>query len=247
MNSTDTRFIVKAVAAVLIVWALFLHGCFLVSAGALWRDEANSVNQASLESWRAMWESLRYDSFPALYPAILRILLYGHQPFSEKRVRIVGVVVGVAFLVSLWSATRVMGSPFPVVALALLAVDPVFFSGGYSVLPYGIGPLCLLWSYCAYGPLLVTPGRSWIAIASVASILAVQCSYTNAMFIGVLGSSAALVRYLQRTPRMLWKVLLPSFLAALSLMPYVGALRQSRDWISILHTRGAWRTHLSLW
>ena len=53
----------------LLFWALVLHGLFSVSAGALWRDEAISVNQANLPSWRSVWESLQYESCPLLYPA----------------------------------------------------------------------------------------------------------------------------------------------------------------------------------
>ncbi len=240
MNSAGTTFVVKAGAAVLIVWALLLHGSFLASAGALWRDEANSVNQAEAPSWSALWESLRYDSFPVLYPAVIRVLISGPPPLTDRRLRIFGVAVGVAILVSLWLAARELGSPLPVVALALLAIDPVFVAEGDSVRPYGIGLLCLLWSYCAFGRLLVKPTAAWLLTASAASILAVQTSYTNAMFIGVLGLSVAAVMLSQRTPRMIWRLFFPAFLAALSLVPYTGILRQARSWISALHSRVDW-------
>ena len=244
MNSTHAPFILKILAALLIIWALLFHGCFLFSAGALWRDEANSMNQASLGSWRLLWESLRYDSFPLLYPVLLRAFLLAHAASNDVSLRIFGVAMGVGILLSIWLAARISGSHLPVLALALLALDPVLISEGDSIRPYGIGLLCLAWSFCAYGQLLVNPSARWLGVAIVASILTVQASYTGAIFIGVLGLSAAAVVVMQGAPRRLWKVLLPGFLAALSLLPYVGSLRQAREWISILHYEVIWSKYV---
>ena len=52
---------------------LCFHIVFWYSAGGLWRDEANSVELASLASWSAVWQHLPFDSFPFLWPCLLWI------------------------------------------------------------------------------------------------------------------------------------------------------------------------------
>jgi uncharacterized membrane protein len=203
MNSTQAPLVLKILAALLIIWALLLHGCFLFSAGALWRDEANSMNQASLGSWRLLWESLHYDSFPPLYAVLLRTFFPARTASNDVSLRIFGVAIGVGILLSIWLAARISGSRLPVIALALLAIDPVLISEGDSIRPYGVGLLFLVWSFCAYGQLLVNPSARWLAVAAVASVLEVQASYTGALFVGVLGLSSAVVILMQGTPEAL--------------------------------------------
>ncbi len=235
---------VSVLATVLILWALLLHGNFLASAGALWRDEATSVNQANAESWSEVWASIGYDSFPALYPAMLRAFLRSTAPFDDRSVRLFGVAVGLALLSSVWVAGRLVGSRFPVVALALAAADPVFVSEGDSVRPYGISMLCLVWAYCLYARLLLNPSGIRVAATSLACVLAVQASYGNAIFVAALGLCACAAMGVRGGSRQIWKALAPGFVAALSLVPYAGALRQARSWASILHYRVDWREYL---
>ena len=49
-----------------------LHVRFATNVGGLWRDEANSVNLATLPSFAEMWRVLDFDSFPMLFFAVLR-------------------------------------------------------------------------------------------------------------------------------------------------------------------------------
>ncbi len=240
MDPVKIPFVFRSLLVVLFLWALLLHGCVFVSAGALWRDEASSVNQAEPGSWQALWASLQYDSFPALYPSLLHAFLRIFPSPRDGQLRLVGCLIGVALLVSVWQSARLLGSRFPVVALALVAIDPVFVSEGDSIRPYGIGLLCLLWSFCAHGKLVLNPSLPWVLIASAVSVLAVQAGYTGAIFVGVFGITAGIVILLRRTPRLLWRVLLPGVLAALSLLPYIPTLRQAGEWVSLLRYQVDW-------
>src|SRR5687768_16296360 len=125
----------KRLTWALMTWALVLHLTFFASAGALWRDEANSIQQASLGSWRELWNSLEDDSFPILYPALLR--LFFSPTASDTGLRFFGLLTGIAILVSLWFVARLLGSRFPVVLLAFVAVSPGVVLEGDSVRPYG--------------------------------------------------------------------------------------------------------------
>jgi hypothetical protein len=240
MNSSKTSIALNSVAAVCVLWALVLHGRFFFSAGALWRDEANSVVQAGSSSWKALWGSLRYDSFPALYPALLRPIVPDNLPSGERSLRVFGVAIGVATGFSVLAAGKVLRSGLPVVAFALLAIDPIFISEGDSVRPYGIGLLCLMWSFCAYGRLLRHYSTVWLIVASAASVLTVQASYTGAMFVAILSLTSAGLAFRRSGSRMLWKMLLPGLLAAASLLPYAETLRQVPPWASILHYQTDW-------
>src|SRR5437870_5335996 len=52
--------------------AVLLHFHFLCHAGALWRDEVNSVNLASMPSVFEVWRLTEFDSFPVLWTLLLR-------------------------------------------------------------------------------------------------------------------------------------------------------------------------------
>src|SRR5438132_2137386 len=49
-----------------------LHLVFASHAGALWRDEVNSLELATVTTFSEMWKNLDYDSFPALFFLVLR-------------------------------------------------------------------------------------------------------------------------------------------------------------------------------
>ncbi len=245
MSETRDRFVARWMAALLLLWALLLHGRFLFCAGALWRDEANSASQAALSTWRSVWDSLAYDSFPALYPAVVRAVLPKHAEPDDWTLRIFGVATGLGLLLSLWAACRALGSPWPLVAFALLAIDPVVISEGDSLRPYGLGLLCLAWSYCAFGKLSLETSPVWSAIAAASSILAVQTSYTGAIFVATFTLCALLVRMLHGKPGKMWILLLPGALAALSLAPYAGRLQKAAEWMSLVHSAPNWAEYLS--
>ena len=41
-------------------------------AGPLWRDETNTFNLAHMPSLRDIWHNLQFDSFPLLWPLLVR-------------------------------------------------------------------------------------------------------------------------------------------------------------------------------
>ena len=43
--------------------AIYLHILFAMNAGALWRDEVNSLEVATMRTFAEMWASLSFDSF----------------------------------------------------------------------------------------------------------------------------------------------------------------------------------------
>ncbi len=236
---TDAR-ILRALALVLLLWAVSLQGLTFLSAGALWRDEANSVQQARLPSWTSLLRSLDYDSFPALFPSALR--LWSVQPWmaSDQGLRVLGLLIGLALLASIFPVARMLGTRWPIVTLVLLGANAVWVSEGDSIRPYGLSLLFLLWTYGFVARELARPSPFNLALATLGSVLCVQTSYTSALAVGVFCLSAAGVAAARGERRRLWRFFVPGLCAAASLTVYAGVLDRARDWAVILNNRVDW-------
>ena len=221
------------ISALLILWALALHGAFYLSAGALWRDEANSAAQAALPSWTALWRSLDHDSFPAAHAALVRMWC-AHGGETDSGLRVLGAATGLALLGSVAGAALWLGLA-PALALAVAAVNPLVVSEGDSIRPYGLALIALVWAFAAYGRLASGGRTGVVAAAAVASIAAVQCAYTNALYVGLFALAAMASAKSRR-----WVLLIPAGAAALSLAPYAGVLARTRGWTGIVRYRVEW-------
>jgi len=230
----------RLVAAVALCWAVLLNLRFFVSAGPLWRDEANSVQQACLPGWNSVLGSLQYDSFPVLYPAILRAWTSIPSLGSDLALRAMGLLTGLGLLISICLVCRLFGSRIPIVALVLLGVDPILISETCSVRPYGLTLLALLWAFASLGVCLTRPSRRWFLLAAVASIISVQLSYNSAFFIAGFGLAAAGLAVWRGERRLAPVLLIPGLFAALTLLPYWTVLERAHDWVELLHYRVDW-------
>jgi hypothetical protein len=229
-----------ALVLLLLLWAVILHGLGFFSAGALWRDEANSIQQARLPSWSSLWRSLDYDSFPALYPSALRLWSGSSWRAGDEGLRVFGLLVGLALLASVYFVARLLGNRRPVVVLVLLAANSVWISEGDSIRPYGLGLILLLWTYGFMGACLARPSFLTLALATLGSVLCVQTIYTNALWVGVFCLCAAGVSASRGEKWRSLRFFIPGICAALSLLIYAGTLQRAREWAVILHYRVDW-------
>jgi hypothetical protein len=72
-----------------------------MNAGPLWRDETNTFNLAHMHSLRDIWDNLRFESFPLLWPLVVRGFGMLGLADSDMGIRILGLGVGLLFLTSL--------------------------------------------------------------------------------------------------------------------------------------------------
>lgn len=230
----------RNLALLLVLCAVALHGITALSAGALWRDEVNSIQQARLPSWGALWRSLEYDSFPALYPSILRIWSADTRAASDAGLRLFGFVTGLVLLASIVFVAKLLGTKWPVVALSLLGANALLISEGDSIRPYGLSLLFLLWAYGFVGRTLVGRSGRCLAAAALASVLAVHTSYSNAIFVGVICLCAVSIFLARRDKAFACLALLPGGIAAISLIPYTGILKRAREWAVIVGSGPDW-------
>lgn len=220
-------------AALLGVLAVALHVRFVTNVGALWRDEANSVNVANLSSYREIFGFLDYDSFPMLFFAVLRTWTAMWGPGNDVALRTLGCVIGVAIMAALWLNARTLGARWPVLSIALLGLNPMIIRYGDSVRAYGLGILLILLTFRAFwriaDPAAPLSARRVLA-GTVFAVLSVQCLYYNSVLLLAIGAGAAAVALRARDWRKIGVVIGIGTVAALSILPYVPMMRRMRAW-----------------
>jgi hypothetical protein len=223
----------RGLALAIIGASVLLHATFFISAGALWRDEATSAAQARLPSWRALWSSLDHDSFPILYPALLRLWSSIPGCAGDRGLRLLGLLTGLALLGSVWFVLVRLGKRIPLLALVLVGLNGLVIVEGDGIRPYGIGLLFLIWTFYFFGAYVIDPRNSRLVAAELAALASVQASYVNLFFVIAIAASAAAV--VARSGRWaVWPVSRPVLVSALSLVLYADPLRHAAAWAPLV-------------
>ena len=227
------------VALVATILSICLHLAFGLHAGALWRDEVTSVEIATMPTWSETWSNLPFESFPALYVGLLRLVVGVPAAASDGQLRIFGVIVGLLILAVIWLNARWLGFGAPLLSLGLIGLNPMVIRYGDSIRAYGLGIFLMLLVLGAMWRLIesLTPGR--IAFATVVALLAVQCLYYNAVLLGAVSLGGLAVACRRRQVRTVFVILAIGGLAALSVVPYLPIIRSVQRWSFI------WKTPLT--
>jgi hypothetical protein len=223
-----------AVAATTILVGLHLR--LLFGAGALWRDEVNSVNVANLRSLKEVWAYLQYDSFPIFWFVVLRAWTRIGPGATDFGIRVLGLLVGLGILGVLWRNARVLGRSIPLVSLTLLGFNSAVISYGDSVRGYGLGMLTGLLMYGLVWEAVDAPTPGRLGLAMLAALVGVHSLFYNAVFLlGACfgGVAVALGRKSWRSAGLIVGI---GAVCALSLFPYARTIRNVQDWNAILRT-----------
>jgi len=220
--------LVAATAATAV--AVFLHYFFMLEAGALWRDESGLVGLATLPRWQDVWTMLTHDSFPIVFPALIRLWHGAGWGDSDLGYRGLGFLAGLLLPASFWMACRLMRRGVPLLPLSLVALNFVALRTGDSLRAYGLGcalnvlVLALIWRVAE------KPQRWNIFLAAATAVFSVNCLYQNAFFVlaACLGGFAVCAG--SRRWRDAGWVLAVGLIAAASLLPYLGPLQRSQSW-----------------
>ncbi|HEY3661325.1 MAG TPA: hypothetical protein VGK91_08890, partial [Candidatus Udaeobacter sp.] len=125
-------------------------------AGPLWRDETNTFNLAHMPSFQDIWHNLQFESFPLLWPLLVRGCGVLALADSDMGIRIFGLAIGLLFLTSLWLCQRWIGGRAPTLSIALLGSLPAFIFIVGANRAYGLAG-CLL---------VVSFGNIWLVLES---------------------------------------------------------------------------------
>ncbi|HEX8281040.1 MAG TPA: hypothetical protein VF551_06665, partial [Chthoniobacterales bacterium] len=198
LTAAFTRWLGRAeffTAALITLVAVALHVRFVTHVGGLWRDETNSVNLANLASFAEIWRNLDFDSFPILFFAVLRTwtAMWGME--NDAALRALGCMTGLAIIAVLWVNARTMGARWPVLAIALVGLNPMIIRYGDSTRAYGLGILLILLTirsiWRVVDPAAAVTARR-VAVAALCALLSVQClSYNSVLLLAISAGAAA--------------------------------------------------------
>ena len=227
-----------AAGIVLTLVVVALHLLAATSAGGLWRDEANTVGLATLPALGDVWKNLQYDSFPILWLLIVRWFARVVGPMNDPAFRTLGFVVGVSVVGALWFTARTFRHSVPLVSLALLGMSPSLILWGDSMRAYGFGILVILLTGALLWRFVERPGAGRFAAAALMAIASVHALYYNAVLLLAFAAGAVAVCALNRQWRTSALVALIGVLAAASLAPYAGTIRDASSWNMLVQIPG---------
>ena len=219
-----------ASALLVTVLLIVVHVVVLLYAGALWRDEVNVVNLATKPSLALVWELSEFDSFPMLWPLVLRGWVALGLGGSDFGLRVLGFIVGVGILAVLWWSGRRLGHGVPMVSLLLFAASPTTLQVGDSLRGYGCGVVLMLFMLDSIWRVVEAPRFPRVAVAAVAAVLSVHAVYYNSVILLALGMGGVAVGLYRRVWKTVAVILGIGALAAASMLPYVDTMIRMQRW-----------------
>ncbi len=223
-----------AVAFLVTVAVLTVHVNQLLRTGALWRDEVNCVQVATMPTLSELWRFLEFESFPVLWLFILRGWTAVGLGGSDLALRTLGLLVGLAVIGALWFNARQLGYSIPLFSLLLLALNSTVIRWGDTIRGYGLGLLLIVLTFGAIWRVNELPTRRRIVGAVILAILSVQAVYTNAFFLLAICIEAGVVNLLHRRWKGIVMLMAIGMAAAVSLLPYKFIFGRAQSWAALV-------------
>jgi hypothetical protein len=192
-------------AIVLSATVLFLLIVRATHAGALWRDECESVQWARMPRFADVLANFQYGSFPVLFPTIIRTYttLFGA---SDLSLRFFCLAVGIAFIGAAWFQSRSITGQVPLLLLALVGLNPNFLTAGTYVRGYGVGSVLIVLGFSLTAKFLLQPTTSRLWPVFLVSLASMQCLFFNSALVPAIILAGTVVLLLHR--RIKWTLLL---------------------------------------
>jgi len=201
-----------AAAGTLVI--LLVHLYFLNSIGGLWRDEVNSLNVA-----QGPLQNITHDSFPALFPFLLRLRTsLGAQ--SDIELRVFGILMGLLLTGAFWLAAWWTRRAPPLWSLALVALNAWVIYYASSLRAYGLGSAMIVFCCAASWRFIQFPNWKTWSLFTLASVLSVQTLYQNPVLVAAICAGACAVALRKKNFRLALAVFFAGLTAAISLLPY---------------------------
>jgi hypothetical protein len=234
-SETKTSPVEISVGLILTGLLVYLHVVFFLHAGALWRDEANSVGMATLPSIKDVWGNLEFDSFPILWHVTMRMWFGLGLGGSDLSIRLLGLMAGIGIIGVLWFNARKFNCRIPLIALALIGFNAAVISAGDSIRAYGLGMLSGLLTIGAIWQTAVKGRRKDWVIAVIVSLIAVHMLFYNAIVLFAACTAGAIVCWRLRLWKRLVGILGIGVVSAISMLPYLESIESAKRWNMIVH------------
>jgi hypothetical protein len=207
-----------------------------MSAGPLWRDETNTFNLAHMPSLQDIWHNLQFDSFPLLWPLLVRGCGMLGLADNDMGVRILGLGIGLFFLTSLWLCQQWIGGRTPILSIALLGGLPAFIFVVGANRAYGLAGCLLVLSFGNIWRVLDSPTKSRILLAGFICLLFAQCIYYDVIFLGAMLAAGALVAFRRQHWKIVWTMAGIGLVAGTSLSIYLPVIHQDPEYLSFVRS-----------
>ena len=217
-------------AGLLTITSVVLHVRATMAAGALWRDEANTVSLATLPTVANLWRDLEFDSFPLLWVMVVRAYASLVGSMNDQAFRALGFAIGLAVLSALWFNARTFRYNLPLVSLALLGLSPSIIVWGDSMRAYGLAMTLILLTNALIWRFLQRPSVSRFVLASAGAVLSVNAVYYNAVLLLAFCAAGAVVCVRRNDLRRAVLVLSIGAVAAASLAIYRAQISEAAEW-----------------
>ena len=221
-------------AALVTLFATYLHVLFLLNAGGLWRDEAVLVHLSLLPSVSEVWQNLPHDSCPILMHLVVRAWSAAGLGNTDPGLRVLGLFVGLFLLLAFWFASWTMRNGAPLLAVTLAGLNVTMIRAGDSLRGYGLGSALAVLTLAVIWRLTCRPSLAAFSCAVAVAVLSVQSLYQNAFFVFAACCGGFVLCAVERR----WRDTLPIFAvgvaAAVSLLPYIPLIIRAQDWYVIV-------------
>ena len=169
------------------------------------------------------------ESVPALYLLLLRAwTAVGGD--GDPSLRRLGLAVTLAAVGMVWITARRLGHDVPLLALAFFGAHGFALYTLAAVRSYGLGALWMALAVAAAWALVSAPGlRTWL-VATAVFALATHTLYTNGVLVAALCLAAGAVAAVRRDWRTIGLVAGAGAAAAITMLPYAGAVARSMPW-----------------
>jgi hypothetical protein len=218
-------------AALVTLFATYLHAFFFLSAGGLWRDEAGLVHLSLLPSVSDVWQNLPHDSCAILMPLAVRAWSAAGLGNTDLGLRVLGLLVGLFLLVAFWFSSWMMRNGAPLLALTLAGLNVTIIRAGDSLRAYGLSSALGVLTLALIWRLTCRPSPAAFFYAVAVAVLSVQSLYQNAFFVFAACCGGFVLCAVERR----WRDTLPIFAvgaaAAVSLLLCIPLIIRAKDWL----------------
>jgi hypothetical protein len=223
--------------------AMWLNVLLYNYAGAFWRDEASTLRLATVPQWETLWAWLSKDSFPGLFSSLLRLWVLIGPGDTDDSARLFGTLIGLGLVAAVCVAGWMLSERPPLMAGALVATNTTLLYFASSIRAYGLAALLIVLCCAAFWRMVRQPTRTNVAASLVLAVLSAHANYQNACLLLGLGVAGSAVCAVCRLWTRAAVVLGVCFVAAASLLVYLGIIAEYRQIHAVVAgTTVAWST-----
>lgn len=231
----NSKFIKSAEWTVAILLSLLVLVLLLVRAthaGALWRDECDSLELARMPALADIVHNLKFTSFPILFPATVRVFtsLFGT---SDASLRCFGFLVCVCLLIVAWFNAR-SRDDVPLILPALVGLNVTFLTAGIWIRGYGLGSVLVTLAFGLTVLFVAHPTRFRLISMFVCYVISMQLLYFPAAIIPAFLLSAFAICVFRRELKWALALCAVAAICALSYVPKILTYFEIRDWVVAL-------------